>query len=82
VDHHNQLRQCHHQIVNIEEEVRVLARENLNINYGHKELLHSTIAVCGLELKTSVQDAKKTERRHYVNMIGHQKKMIRISDKN
>jgi hypothetical protein len=63
MEHHIQLRHRHHQITKLEDEVRVLAEGKLNINHGHEELLHITIAAHDLELKPSVQDAKETEQK-------------------
>ena len=54
----------YHSLMNLEDEVRVLAREKCDISHGHKELLHSTRVTHDLELKTSVQDMKETERNH------------------
>jgi hypothetical protein len=60
----------YHSLVDLEDEVRVLAREKCDISHGHKELLHSTRVTHDLELKTSVQDVKETEHEHYVDVVG------------
>ena len=44
---------------------------------GHGELLYSTIVPPGLELKIYVQDVRETERKHYIGIIGRQKKTVR-----
>ena len=77
VEHHNQLHQCNRQITNLEEEVRVLAQEKMDINHIRKELLHSTIVAHDLELQTSVQDVKESERKHYIGITRQQKKIVR-----